>query len=116
MKPYIFIFTIALLAASCAKDPGISSITITVVSPAGIPIQNTNVLFSVPIANTAQFYGQTNEDGIIQFKSGLDAYFDVTVWKGLWKGCDFVRFKPGETSEVRVVIYPPTSVFNGCIQ
>jgi len=116
MKPFIFLFAFAILTGSCAKQTGLASITITVVTPAGIPVQNTNVLLSVPIANTAQFYGITDEDGKIMFKSGLEAYFDLTVWKGLWKGCDFVRFNPGEESKVTVIIYPPANVFNGCIQ
>lgn len=116
MKNFVLIAGLALVMASCSKEKSTSQIRITVVSPAGVPIQNTNVLLSVPIDNTAQFYGITDENGFIEFKSGLDAYFDLTVWKGLWKGCDFVRFRQGEQSEVRIVIYPPATAFNGCIQ
>ncbi len=101
---------------SCKKEnTGAGVVGITVVNTKGVPIQNCAVLLSVPIPGANQYYGTTDINGYVEFQSGLHVYYDVTVWKGLWEGCDFVEIKPGNTLLKNVIIYPPNSSYNGCI-
>lgn len=116
MKRLIILSLICFsLFTSCEKSGGAGVVGITVVNAAGVPIQNCSVLLDVPVDGSNGYYGTTDIDGYIEFKSGLHVYYDVTVWKGLWEGCDFVEIKPGTTLNKEVIIYPPGSVFNGCI-
>lgn len=117
MRRIIVVLISAVLLANvgCKKSDPVGLVGITVVNEDGVPIQNVKVSLSVPVENALEYYGTTDENGYIEFKSGLHVYYDVYVWKGIWEGCDFVEMKPGNTSLKNVIIYPPNTTFNGCI-
>ena len=117
MKRIIVVLISAVLLANvgCKKEEKVGSVGITVINEDGVPIQNAKVSLSVPVDGANEYYGKTDINGYIEFKSGLHVYYDVYVWKGIWEGCDFVEMKPGETYQKNVVIYPPNTTFNGCI-
>jgi hypothetical protein len=115
MKRFILLFAIPLLFAGCQKSTGAGIVGITVVNERGVPIQNCSVKLFVPVDGAIDYYGKTDVNGYIEFKAGVHSYFDCYVWKGLWEGCDFVEFRPGERKAKNVIIYPPGSVFNGCL-
>lgn len=117
----VTLFAVTLFTG-CKKTDGVGTVGITVVNAKGVPIQNCNVRLSVPASvspgqewGVDYFYGVTDENGYIAFSKKYNSYFDVYVWKGLWEGCDFVEFTPNETTNKSLIIYPPGSVFNGCL-
>lgn len=111
----VLISAVFLANVGCKKNEAGGLVGITVVNEEGVPIQNVNVSLTVPVENSLEYYGKTDENGYIEFKSGLHVYYDVSVWKGIWQGCDFVELKPGISTLKNVVIYPPNTTFNGCI-
>lgn len=115
IKGILKVVAVALILSACGKDKGGSRVYITVVNEKGVPIQNCNVKLTVPVDNSLVYYGVTDEDGKITFGSGVDSYYDCYVWKGLWEGCDYVHFVPGESTNRNIIIFPPGSTFNGCI-
>jgi hypothetical protein len=119
MKRLILIVLPALLLLSCSKNVGNGTVRITVTNEAGVPIQNCNVKLNYPGSPESEwgvdyFSDKTDINGVVEFKLDVNAYFDVYVWKGLWEGCDFVEFEPGEEKSKSVIIYPPGTAFNGC--
>lgn len=120
MKRLLILLFPALLSLSCSKSNGPGTMLITVVNGDGVPIQNCNVKLNYPGSAEAEwgvdyFLDKTDIDGQIQFRLPVNAYFDVYVYKGLWEGCDFVEFEPGQDKEKSVIIYPPGTAFNGCL-
>ena len=114
----ISVLTISLFG--CKKQDGKATVRLTVVNEAGVPIQNCNVKLSVPVSPETSwgvdyFYDVTDEDGIVEFQTSVNAYFDVYVWKGFWEGCDFIEFVPNEQNDKNIIIYPPGTTFNGCL-
>ena len=114
----ISVLTISLFG--CKKQDGKATVRLTVVNEAGVPIQNCNVKLSVPVSPETSwgvdyFYDVTDEDGIVEFQTSVNAYFDVYVWKGFWEGCDFIEFVPNEQNHKNIIIYPPGTTFNGCL-
>jgi hypothetical protein len=103
------------LLTSCKKNVGLGTIGITVTNEKGLPIQNCNVRLDVPVEGATEYFSKTDINGFVEFNSGLHVYYDVTVWKGLWEGCDFVEIKPGNSNYKTVIIFPPGSNFNGCL-
>ncbi len=119
MKRLMVFGLLTLFLMSCNKNKGDGTVRLTVVNKDGVPIQNCNVKLTYPESAEAEwgvdyFLAQTDIEGQVEFKLGVNAYFDVYVWKGLWEGCDFIEFVPGEENEKDIVIYSPTTPFNGC--
>jgi len=111
---------ITLSLSGCEKDDGRAVVRLTVINENGIPIQNCNVKLSVPVSpettwGVDYFFAVTDQNGVVQFESSVNAYFDVFVWKGYWEGCDFVEFIPNEVNIKNIIIYPPGTTFNGCL-
>ena len=104
-----------LALTGCKKETAVGVVGITVTNEDGVPIQNSRVNLSVPVDGANEYFGTTDENGYIEFKSGLHVFYDVYVWKGIWEGCDFVEIKPGTSTQKNIIIYPPGTTFNGCI-
>ena len=112
----VVLISVAVISlVGCEKQQELGVVGITVVNEGGIPIQNAQISLTVPVDGANEYYGRTDENGYIEFKSGLHVYYDVYVWKGIWDGCDFVEIKPGNSYQKEVIIYPPNTTFNGCI-
>lgn len=104
-----------LFLSGCKKATGVGTIGITVTNEKGLPIQNCSVRLDVPVEGATEYYDKTDINGYVEFESGLNVYYDVYVWKGLWEGCDFVEIKPGTKNVKSVIIFPPGVNFNGCL-
>jgi hypothetical protein len=120
MKHMLILLFPAVFLLACNKNSGPGTMRITVVNEDGVPIQNCNVKLSYPGSLESEwgvdyFLATTDVDGVIEFRLDVNAYFDAYVYKGFWEGCDFVEFEPGKDKNKRIIIYPPGSVFNGCI-
>lgn len=118
---YIVLISVLVFSlVGCKKQDGKANVRLTVVNEKGVPIQNCSVKLSVPVSPETSwgvdyFFDVTNEDGVVEFQTSVNAYFDVYVWKGLWEGCDFIEFIPNEQNDKNIIIYPPGTTFNGCL-
>lgn len=121
-KIFVFALAVGLSFSSCKKETPSYSFTVKVVTEEGVALPNVFVEASADVPNAIpelnDLYGNTNDDGEINFSYSYEAVLKVRATRSsnppTWMGCNFVKLEADKNVIVTIVLQPYDPSQPGC--